>query len=176
MDKKGSSWWTWFWIILFLMIVTSVISNSFYRRSMYRQMMYADMYDNQLQAEEDRMRDLRREQMRDDIMEDLRRDEMMDDMRRDQRRDDMLEDLRRDQMMEDLYRDELRRAVYEDYYPSPQNQEQDLGYICNYNAYNCADFTTHAEAQMVYEICGGPSSDVHKLDRDMDGFVCETLP
>ena len=137
--------------LLFLMMMTSVISNSFYRRSMYRQM----MYDNQLQAEEDRIEDLRREQMRDDMLEDLRRDRRISDMRR----------------------DELRRGAYGEYYPSSQNQEEQyLGYICNYNAYNCGNFTTHAEAQAVYEMCGGLSNDVHHLDGDEDGLACESLP
>lgn len=49
-------------------------------------------------------------------------------------------------------------------------------YICSFNAYNCGDFKTHAEAQSVYELCGGVSNDVHKLDRDKDGLACETLP
>lgn len=47
------------------------------------------------------------------------------------------------------------------------------GYICSYNAYNCGDFSTHDEAQAVFEACG--SGDVHKLDRDNDGKACETL-
>lgn len=48
--------------------------------------------------------------------------------------------------------------------------------ICSYNAYNCSDFSTHVEAQETYEYCGGVSNDIHKLDRDKDGLVCETLP
>jgi len=47
-------------------------------------------------------------------------------------------------------------------------------YICSYNAYNCGDFSTHAEAQKVFDMCG--SGDVHKLDRDGDGIACESLP
>jgi len=50
------------------------------------------------------------------------------------------------------------------------------GIICSYNAYNCSDFSTHAEAQRVFEYCGGVSNDVHKLDRDKDGVACEALP
>ena len=49
-------------------------------------------------------------------------------------------------------------------------------YECSYNAYNCSDFFTHAEAQAVYELCGGVSNDVHRLDRDKDGLACESLP
>jgi len=48
--------------------------------------------------------------------------------------------------------------------------------ICSYNAYNCPDFSTHAEAQKVYEFCGGVSNDIHRLDRDKDGVACESLP
>jgi len=50
------------------------------------------------------------------------------------------------------------------------------GYTCSSNAYNCADFTTHAEAQMVYEACGGVDNDIHWLDQDKDGLACESLP
>jgi len=49
-------------------------------------------------------------------------------------------------------------------------------YICTYDAYNCGDFSTHNEAQSVYEACGGVNNDIHKLDRDKDGLACETLP
>jgi len=48
--------------------------------------------------------------------------------------------------------------------------------ICDYNAYNCGDFSSHAEAQAVFEKCGGVENDVHQLDRDKDGVACETLP
>ena len=47
---------------------------------------------------------------------------------------------------------------------------------CSSNSYNCTDFKTQAEAQSVFESCGGTSNDIHKLDRDGDGRVCETLP
>jgi len=48
--------------------------------------------------------------------------------------------------------------------------------ICSYNAYNCSDFKTHAEAQAVFEYCGGISNDIHRLDGDSDGIACESLP
>ncbi len=48
--------------------------------------------------------------------------------------------------------------------------------ICDYNAYNCVDFKTHAKAQAVYEECGGVANDIHWLDGDKDGLACETLP
>ncbi|MDP3763789.1 MAG: thermonuclease family protein [bacterium] len=49
-------------------------------------------------------------------------------------------------------------------------------YTCSSNTYNCTDFTTHAEAQHVFELCGGVNNDIHELDRDSDGEACETLP
>ena len=49
-------------------------------------------------------------------------------------------------------------------------------YVCSYDAYNCGDFSTHAEAQTVYESCGGSSHDIHRLDGDKDGEACESLP
>ncbi len=53
---------------------------------------------------------------------------------------------------------------------------QNSSYVCSYNTYNCPDFATHAEAQEVFEACGGTSNDVHRLDQDKDGLACETLP
>jgi len=50
------------------------------------------------------------------------------------------------------------------------------GIICSYNAYNCSDFSTHSEAQRVFEHCGGVNNDVHRLDADKDGLACESLP
>ena len=41
---------------------------------------------------------------------------------------------------------------------------------------NCGDFDTWAEAQDFYEAAGGPESDRHRLDRDRDGIVCQSLP
>jgi len=48
-------------------------------------------------------------------------------------------------------------------------------YSCSYNAYNCDDFSTHNQAQRVFEYCGGINNDVHRLDRDKDGWACESL-
>lgn len=61
--------------------------------------------------------------------------------------------------------------------PIPTLQpEKTSDYICSSNVYNCDDFMTHAEAQKVFEMCGGVLKDVHGLDRDKDGLACETLP
>ena len=47
---------------------------------------------------------------------------------------------------------------------------------CLKNTYNCGSFRTQAEAQAAFDTCGGVSNDVHKLDSDKDGSVCESLP
>lgn len=64
--------------------------------------------------------------------------------------------------------------------PSPPPQEEpnaNMGSIvCSFNTYNCTDFKTHAEAQQVFEFCGGVNNDIHKLDGDGDGIACESLP
>jgi len=49
-------------------------------------------------------------------------------------------------------------------------------YECTRNTYNCSSFKTQAEAQYVFELCGGDKNDIHKLDSDLDGKVCESLP
>lgn len=49
-------------------------------------------------------------------------------------------------------------------------------YTCASNKYNCTHFKTRAEAQAVYDQCGGASNDVHKLDSNKDGEACESLP
>jgi len=41
---------------------------------------------------------------------------------------------------------------------------------CRANIYNCDDFATQEEAQLMLKKCG---EDVHKLDRDKDGRACE---
>jgi len=52
--------------------------------------------------------------------------------------------------------------------------DSNSGYICSYDAYNCADFITRAEAQAVMIYCG--NDDIHYLDGDDDGIACEALP
>ncbi|MBI5456798.1 thermonuclease family protein [Candidatus Kaiserbacteria bacterium] len=49
-------------------------------------------------------------------------------------------------------------------------------YECAANTYNCASFSMQKEAQAAFESCGGNANDVHKLDSDKDGVVCESLP
>jgi micrococcal nuclease len=57
--------------------------------------------------------------------------------------------------------------------PPPQNSGS---YTCSANTYNCTDFKSQAEAQSVFEQCGGTANDVHRLDGNKDGSVCESLP
>jgi len=40
---------------------------------------------------------------------------------------------------------------------------------------NCGDFATQTEAQACFEYCGGIENDVHRLDANKDGVVCESL-
>jgi len=46
---------------------------------------------------------------------------------------------------------------------------------CLSDTYNCADFDTQSEAQSVFDNCGGVDNDIHGLDKDGDGVVCEGL-
>ncbi len=49
-----------------------------------------------------------------------------------------------------------------------------LEFVCNEDFYNCDDFETQLEAQNVFDACG--PEDIHGLDNDGDGVVCESLP
>jgi len=51
--------------------------------------------------------------------------------------------------------------------------EDPSSYECARNAYNCSDFSQQSAAQEVFNACG--SNDIHKLDSDGDGEVCESL-
>ena len=48
-------------------------------------------------------------------------------------------------------------------------------YNCESDTYNCGDFETQAEAQEVFEYCGGSENDIHRLDADGNGLACESL-
>jgi endonuclease YncB( thermonuclease family) len=61
--------------------------------------------------------------------------------------------------------------------PDPEPAASTEGtYTCSSNKYNCTHFKTHAEAQAVFDQCGGADNDVHKLDNNKDGEACESLP
>lgn len=48
---------------------------------------------------------------------------------------------------------------------------------CDSDSRNCADFSTHAEAQACFDFCVGQGAgDIHKLDQDNDAIACESLP
>lgn len=49
-------------------------------------------------------------------------------------------------------------------------------YKCAVNTYDCASFKTRTEAQKAFDACGGAANDIHWLDGDKDGDVCESLP
>lgn len=49
-------------------------------------------------------------------------------------------------------------------------------FACDTDLYNCADFETQNEAQEVYDYCSDLGfGDIHGLDNDGDGMVCEGL-
>ncbi len=49
-------------------------------------------------------------------------------------------------------------------------------YICGNDHYNCEDFETQFEAQKAYNTCFSLGfGDIHGLDNDGDGEVCEGL-
>lgn len=54
-------------------------------------------------------------------------------------------------------------------------REAQENYNCESNIYDCEDFSTQEEAQLVYRACG-TARDIHYLDGDSDGVACEALP
>jgi len=51
--------------------------------------------------------------------------------------------------------------------------------VCSWssNQYNCSDFSTRASAQACYDYCSfSGHGDIHRLDSNNDGSVCEDLP
>ena len=50
------------------------------------------------------------------------------------------------------------------------------GYNCSADIYNCANFTTQAQAQQVYDYCKAQGKgDINRLDADGNGKACEGL-
>jgi len=78
-----------------------------------------------------------------------------------------------------------RRIDYEGIEPPPSliyndsSQTIPVGsgdYNCDTDTYNCEDFETQEEAQKAFEQCSSKGfGDIHQLDNDSDGRVCETL-
>jgi len=56
-----------------------------------------------------------------------------------------------------------------------QDTSASTEYNCESDTYNCGDFSTQAEAQEVFEYCGGAGNDIHRLDADGNGLACESL-
>ena len=51
-----------------------------------------------------------------------------------------------------------------------------IGEECQKEKMNCSNFEYQQDAQDLFEKCGGLDNDVHGLDGDNDGIVCEALP
>ena len=72
---------------------------------------------------------------------------------------------------------EYRRSKRKKKTRQPLKVESGSGCDCSGNLYNCSDFKTQRQAQECYDHCKRVKGrDVHKLDRDGDGRVCESLP
>lgn len=68
---------------------------------------------------------------------------------------------------------EVPVVVVED---QPAPVENNSSIICSSDTYNCADFSTQAEAQNVYNTCMAEvGKDIHRLDSNNDGVACESL-
>ncbi|HEY5714744.1 MAG TPA: hypothetical protein VIT68_05325 [Candidatus Gracilibacteria bacterium] len=51
-----------------------------------------------------------------------------------------------------------------------------IGDDCKKEKLNCSNFEYQEDAQDLFEKCGGKENDIHGLDGDKDGKVCEALP
>lgn len=74
-----------------------------------------------------------------------------------------------------FYQNKPKEVIYT---PAPYHYkpvEERIVPICSFNKYNCSAFTTHKQAQYVYEYCGGVNNDIHHLDGDHNGVACEAL-
>ncbi len=50
----------------------------------------------------------------------------------------------------------------------------DREYNCEVDFYDCGDFNVKEDAQSIYDYCFNlTKSDIHNLDNDGDGVVCE---
>ena len=63
--------------------------------------------------------------------------------------------------------------------PNPSGQTMPVGsgdFNCDTDTYNCDDFGNQAEAQRAFDQCSSQGfGDIHQLDNDGDGKVCEGL-
>lgn len=66
------------------------------------------------------------------------------------------------------------------FYENPQTEEinsqkENAYIICDYNKYDCEDFNNYEDAKNIYNECYKKKGyDVHYLDADKDGIVCES--
>jgi endonuclease YncB( thermonuclease family) len=72
---------------------------------------------------------------------------------------------------------EYRRSKRNKQTRQPARAVSGSGCDCSKNLYNCSDFKTQRQAQECYDHCRRlKGQDIHRLDRDGDGRVCESLP
>ena len=64
------------------------------------------------------------------------------------------------------------KLAYIDMSESIEKQLQGDLTVCESKIFDCDDFSTQAEAQIIFEFC---YTDVHRLDGDNDGIACESL-
>lgn len=62
--------------------------------------------------------------------------------------------------------------------PTPAPTPATPTYVCTSDYYNCSNFSTHNQAQAVYDYCMAQGhGDINGLDgNDNDGLACESLP
>lgn len=64
---------------------------------------------------------------------------------------------------------------HEDDSEKETNSNNPMDIICSVDSYNCGDFETQEQAQEVFDYCNELYGDVHNMDNDGDGIVCESL-
>lgn len=57
---------------------------------------------------------------------------------------------------------------------APSGEPNSSSCVCTIDTYNCSDFNSQSAAQSCFNKCG--PADIHDLDSDGDGRVCESLP
>jgi len=57
-----------------------------------------------------------------------------------------------------------------------ENIENTGDFVCDVDSYNCDDFENRESAEEVFNYCNSKDvGDIHGLDNDGDGVVCESL-
>lgn len=114
MNKKGSSWWTWFWIILFIAIITSAVRHSYYRQAMYNDITgkITDNYNEELQSQQ--MKEEQQRQYEQEQYENTLREQQQEEAQRQYEQEQYEEMLRERQRQE--YEEQLRQQQSDGYY------------------------------------------------------------